>query len=245
MGLFEKIKKSVQWVGEKLVQGVATVVDCTLEVCQDIAQATADGINHIREKIERWKPKNPPVDPVFPSAKAADAPLVERVNDSIKQQFPNGIRTTSINSTEEEKVKHISELVPKIATAIGIEQTPDLEFFVPENTEEIHTNCGAYNWAENKLKLNLAMIVNNAPELYEEQVCTVAHELIHARQREAVNAWANEKSIEKYGYPKEYVQLMAYNFIHYISPYENPEAYSKQPVEAEAFWFEYQIKNNF
>ena len=87
------------------------------------------------------------------------------------------------------------------------------------------------------------MIVHDAPELYIEQVSTIVHELVHARQRLAVEDWINGKSVERYGYTEEYVQILADNFNNYITPDENPEAYSKQPVESETFWVESQIKS--
>ena len=43
----------------------------------------------------------------------------------------------------------------------------------------------------------------------------------------------------------EDLQVMANNFLNYITPGENYEAYTKQPVEAEAYWFEEQIKPSF
>jgi hypothetical protein len=64
MGLFSGLKNAVKWVGGKIVEGVVTVVDCTLEVCQTVAQAAADGIQCLQDKIEHWRPKNPPVEPV-------------------------------------------------------------------------------------------------------------------------------------------------------------------------------------
>ena len=105
--------------------------------------------------------------------------------------------------------------------------------------------CGGYRHRDNSLRLNLAMIVSDEPELFREQVSTIFHELVHARQHEAVFALANGKPYEEYGYSVEDLQVMANNFLNYITPGENYEAYTKQPVEAEAYWFEEQIKPSF
>ncbi len=238
----KKLGQSVINAGKKLVQGVATVVDLTLEVCQDVAEAVVDGIQWVRDKIEEWTPKEPPADPIMNDAKDADTPLIVPVGDKINEKFPNGIRETAINTKADTRVKEIAELVPTLATTMGIENVPEVVFFTPEDDELKYMNYGAYNWRENKLKINAAMIVGETPELFEEQVYTVAHELIHARQVAAVIDWANGKSVDKYGYTTEYVEILADNFLNYITYSEDPEGYCKQPLEAEAFWFESQIK---
>lgn len=244
MGILALLKRTAHWVGEKLRDGVATLVDCTLEVCQDLAEVTATVCERAREKIRRWMPRVQPDEVVIhPDVETANRPLIEPVLRMIKQHFPSGIQGTVENLTEEGRVKKISELVPMIATSMGLESSPDLEFYVPEDMEQMYRSCGAYNWVEHKLKLNLAMIVHDAPELYIEQVSTIVHELVHARQRLAVEDWINGKSVERYGYTEEYVQILADNFNNYITPDENPEAYSKQPVESETFWVESQIKS--
>lgn len=239
----KKLGESVKNAVKKLVQGVATVVDLTLEACQSVAEAVADGIQWVRDKIEEWTPKEPPADPIMNDAKQANTPLIKPVGDKINENFPSGIRETAVNTTADTRIKEIAELVPTLATTMGIEEVPEVVFFTPESEELKHTSCGAYNWTNNQLKINAAMIVcDDAPELFEEQVYTVAHELIHARQVAAVRDWANGKSVDKYGYTTEYVEILAYNFLNYITYGEDPEGYCKQPLEAEAFWFESQIK---
>ena len=128
---------------------------------------------------------------------------------------------------------------------MGIKNPPELEFFVPDSIEQMNSLCGGYRHKDNTLRLNLAMIVSGEPELFREQVSTIFHELVHTRQYEAVSAWANDKPYEEYGYSEEYLQVMAENILHYIRPEENYEAYTKQPIEAEAYWFEEQIKPSF
>ncbi len=240
MGLFSGLKNAVKWVGGKIVEGVVTVVDCTLEVCQTVAQAAADGIQWLQDKIEHWRPKNPPVEPVYPEAKEADEKLIDPVVKKIEEHFPTGISNFVEQTTEEKRAEKIAELVPVIAQTMGIKNIPEVEFYVPEDEEIV--SYGAYNWRENKLKLNLAMAVSNDKEIYKEQVSTVLHELIHARQIGAVKAWICGESIEEYGYQGSYIHMLANNMFNYITIDESPEAYIKQPLEAEAFWFESKVK---
>ena len=65
--------------------------------------------------------------------------------------------------------------------------------------------------------------------------------MIHARQLRAIEALAEGRFDESYGYSKSYVEKLAYNLQHYIRPNENAEAYVKQPLEAEAFWYEQEL----
>lgn len=245
MGFLSKLKTAASTVGRAIVKGAIKAAECTLELCEDIATLTADGCRWAREKINKWTSSTPPKDPVPPIVIAADTPLIDNSIDTIKEDFPNGVINSAKNSNEEDRKNMIVELVPKTAQAMGIKNPPEVIFFVPDSIEQIHSLCGGYSRQDNTLKLNLAMIVSNEPELFREQVSTIFHELVHARQYEAVMAWANDKPCEEYGYSTEYLQLIAYNMLNYIGPDENYEAYTKQPIEAEAFWFEEQIKPHF
>lgn len=242
MGLLSKIGEKVANAGRVIAKGVIKAVDCTLQVCEAVATVTADACHWVREKIREWESPYPPKDPVPPSVIMADQPLVDNSIDAIKGHFPAGVIETTINSNPEDRKKKIEELLPIAAQAMGIKNPPTLEFFVPDSIEQMHSLCGGYRHRDNTLRLNLAMIVSGEPELFREQVSTIFHELVHARQHEAVSALAEGKPYEEYGYSVDYLQVMAENMVHYIRPEENYEAYTKQPIEAEAYWFEEQIK---
>lgn len=245
MGFWSSLKSAVSSVGSAIVKGVVKAVDCTLQVCETVATVTADACHWVRDKIRKWSSPTPPKDPVHPSAKEANKPLVDNSIRTVKEHFPTSVIESAIHSNPEDRKNKIEELVPKAARAMGIKNPPTLEFFVPDRIEQIHSLCGGYRRSDNTLRLNLAMIVSEEPELFREQVSTIFHELVHTRQHEAVSALADGKPFEEYGYSAEYIQVMAENMLNYITPDENPEAYSKQPVEAEAFWFEEQIKPYF
>lgn len=251
MGFWSSLKSVASKAGNAIVEGVVTAADCTLQFCEDVATVTADGCRWVRDKIKKWRtpPDHslppPPPDPVHPSAKKADEPMIDNAIHLISGHFSAGVVETAIHSDPEERKKKIEELVPKAARAMGVKNPPKLEFFVPDKIEQLHSLCGGYRRTDNTLRLNLAMIVSNNPELFHEQVSTVFHELLHTRQYEAISAFAEGKPYEEYGYSADYIQIMAENMLNYITPDENPEAYSKQPIEAEAFWFEQHIKPYF
>lgn len=258
MGLLSTLKK----IGHHVVQGARKVVEgvgyavvgaveCTLELCEDVANGLAEGARWVKDKIKEWttpaKPEivvHTPVEFVHPNAKEADAPLVENANAAIMAHFPERIYETSRDAKPEERKRWIEELVPKAAQAMGLKNPPELMFEIPDDITQVNSLCGGYSHSNNTISINLAMVVSSEPELFQEQVSTIFHEMVHARQWEAVSAWAAEESFEEYGYSEDYIKIMAENFCNYISYRENPEAYAKQPVEAEAFYFESQIRSS-
>lgn len=249
-------------MGHHVAQGVIKVVDgvgyavvsaveCTLELCEEVANGIAEACRKIKDKIKEWTtPAIPdfvppkPIESVHPNAMEADAPLVVNANVAIKEHFPKGVCETSLSTKPEERKRWIEELVPKAAQAMGLKNPPELKFEIPEDITQLNSLCGGYRHSDNTISINLAMVVSSEPELFQEQVSTIFHEMVHARQWEAVSAWAADESFEEYGYSEYYIKIMADNFCNYISYRENPEAYTKQPVEAEAFWFESQIRSS-
>lgn len=239
MGLFSGLKK----IGKKVWNGVVKVAECTLEVCSTVAQYCADKTHELAGKIRKWTIPDKPKDPVPIPIKEHYAPIANDASRIVREKFPNGVKAACEQCNPEERVQRVVGLVNEAAVCLGIKNPPEVEVFTPDNIEDAFSLYGAYNRRENKLKLNLPMIVSGEPELLHEQISTVFHELIHARQHRAVEAWCNGKSVEGFGYTEEYVAILADNFIHYIRPEENYEAYTKQPVEAEAYYFESLIKS--
>lgn len=239
MGLLSGLKS----LGKKVLNGCVKVAECTLEVCSTVAQYCADKCQAAAEKIREWTIPNKPKDPVPKPVKEHYKPVAQNASRIIREKFPNGVKSVCEQCNPEERVQRVVGLVNEAAACLGLENPPEVEVFTPDNPEDTFNVYGAYNRRENKLKLNLPMIVSGEPELLHEQISTVFHELIHAKQHRAVEAWCNGESVEEFGYTEDYVATLADNFVHYIKPEENYEAYTKQPVEAEAYYFESLIKS--
>ena len=241
MGLLSGLKS----LGKTVWNGVVRVGECTLEVCSTVAQYCADKAHELAVKIREWTIPDKPKDPVPIPVKEHYVPIANDVSTIVREKFPNGVKTACEQCNPEERVQRVVGLVTEAAACLGVKNPPEVELITPDNVEDTFCLYGAYNGRENKLKLNLPMIVSGVPELLHEQISTVFHELVHARQRRAVEAWCNEQSVEEFGYTEEYVATLAYNFEHYIKPEENYEAYTKQPIEAEANYFESLIKSMY
>ena len=239
MGLFSGLKS----LGTKLVNGVVKVTECTLEVCSNVARCCADKCHEYAERVKKWHIPDKPKDPVPKQVKEYYEPVAQDASRIVREKFPNGVKAACEQCNGKELVQRVAGLVNEAAACLGVENPPEVELFTPDNIEDTFRLYGAYNRRENKLKLNLPMIVSGEPELLHEQISTVFHELVHARQHRAVEAWCNGKSVEEFGYTEEYVATLADNFVHYTKPEENYEAYTKQPVEAEAYYLESRIKS--
>lgn len=239
MGLLSVLKS----VGKKAWNGVVKAAECTLEVCSCVAQYCADKGQELAVRVKKWHIQDKPKDPVPKPVKEHYEAIASNASRIVREKFPNGIKSACEQCNSEELVQKTAGLVNEAAECLGVKNLPEVEFVIPDNKEDTFSLYGSYNRRENKLKLNLPMIVCGEPELLHEQISTVFHELIHARQHRAVEAWCNGESVEEYGYTEEYVATLANNFVNYIRPEENHEAYTKQPVEAEAYYFESLIKS--
>lgn len=239
MGLLSGLKS----LGKKVWNGVVKVAECTLEVCSTVAQYCADKTHELAEKIRKWTIPDKPKDPVPISIKEYYVPIANDASRIVREKFPNGVKAACEQCNGKELVQRVAGLVNEAAACLGVKNPPEVELFIPDNIEDTFRLYGAYSPRDNKLRLNHPMIVSGEPESLHEQISTVFHELVHARQHRAVEAWCNGKSIEEFGYTEEYVATLADNFVHYTKPEENYEAYTKQPVEAEAYYFESLIKS--
>ena len=246
MWLFEKIKETVKEGTELLKRGVATVVDCTIELCREVAEATVEAVDWIEEKVSAWiKPGPPKTFAATPIIEETFTPQIEIMSNAVNEVFPQGIQEASKNMSPDQRVEKLAELTNTIATTIGLsEEIPEIAFFVPENQRDFFKSCGEYDFVTNTIRLNLAMIANERPKRYEEQVYTIIHELHHALQYKAISAWAEGGNYKQYGIPEGLIAEWAKNLSddNYIKPTENMRDYFFQPVEQSAFWIESKVR---
>lgn len=252
MGFFSQIVECATTAvryGAKIVLGAAHVA---CQVVANVAEIVADGCKRVGRKVKQWSdklksvPKPQPQVLPPPEVQQRNKRVVEeRIKPQVEQLFPGGVKKSAENMSPEERVRKIEDLVPLIAQSLGIQNVPEVSFFTsdPEETEDSKRfRFGAYIPNENKLEINLDMIASGNPELYAEQVSTVLHELTHCKQYEAVRAWVNKEQNTS-GYSEEYLEILYNNIVNYVRPKENFEAYTKQPLEAEANNAESHLKN--
>ena len=229
----------IQKFKESLGRIAVRVVDFTADLAEKVAEKTQEVCGRLKRKIEKWIDSRKPTDKVPTSIIEKNEPLIEDISNEIAGKFPDFYSEVK-NGDPEERVQKMHDLFTYGCQKMNVNPCPEFGLFLPDCEGDISL-YGSYNWGEHKLELNLALITCGDPDLFMEVCGTVFHELVHARQYQAVQTLMAGESVEKFGYTTEYVRLLADNFDHYIRPEENYEAYTKQPIEAEAFWFKEQI----
>lgn len=241
MGLFSTIK-------EKVKEKAQEVKTWATSKFNEIKNKCITAVTEVRVRTEVWGARAKQyisngmkrLQGVY-SPEEADIKTAERCRDVVREFFPSGVQQTLISQSPQQRVQTFSRLVDKAASAMNLSRTPELHFFNPSPEES--TVMGFFNRHEHTLNLNVAMIACSDPKMMEEQVYTVLHELMHARQWEAVKGLASIPPQNKFGYSIGQIVVYALNFANYVNPHENPEAYSRQPLERDAFGFERRVKS--
>ncbi len=234
MGIFTELK-------EKVSSAVHTIKNALVDVCHTISSKVEewsgkakDYFANIKEEINTPKTYTPT---------DSDKKVKEKHEDSIKSIFPLGIESIE-DATPEQRKQQFKDLVREAATNVGLgENIPELEYFIPES-EEDYNKFGWYCFDDHTIALNEAMVVTDDITVVKEQIFTVIHEMEHARQFAAMDAYRTNGDYKKYGYTENQVLQYIKNWTNYIRPRENYEAYVSQALERDAFGMENMIKSN-
>lgn len=167
-----------------------------------------------------------------------DVEMALRCKEYLFQEFPNGINEHTQNMSKEELLNLFERIVTDAQQLMDVNiETVD---FYSTDEPPACGYCGFYNHSDKSLHINVAFILSEEPQLIEEQVYTIFHELKHARQWAAIEGKLNGD--KNYGYSDEQIKIWAENFNHYIPTCVSDEWYRKQPVESDAFGFETILK---
>lgn len=256
MSNWSRFKEAVSGLADKAAELVDKAVDVaegallraaevTLDTCSYIAEKTEEAFHWVGSKIDEYstKIKNYMIDKNVPEdVKHTHKPHAEKGVGLINKQFPEGFKQAINKHNPEERKQKIADLAENVTSLMKIKNPPEIIFFNPTKGVDEY-ECGRYDHENNRLEINLAMTISAEPKILLEQVCTIFHELVHANQLRAIDAYNAGKSVIEFGYTKDYVKLLDYNLDHYIDPRENFEAYTQQPLEAEAFYIEHLLKS--
>ncbi len=163
--------------------------------------------------------------------------LEEKVVTYLQSEFehPEAIGDELVQLQPEQRIEKIEKIANEIAPIYGLKIEP-LKYYEAEDS-----SMGAYNREENSIYVNTEFLTCDEPELVEEQIYTILHEAMHARQWKALQEY-KEKGISTYGYSLDTLLEWAECFKDYIRPEECFEAYTKQAIERDAFGLEERIK---
>lgn len=163
-----------------------------------------------------------------------DVELANRCREYLSTVFPNGIKEKIQGMSQEELIEFFKQ-VEKDAEEIMDVHVDNVNFYATDEEPECGY-CGYYSHDGNSLNVNAAFILRGGPELVEEQIYTIFHELKHARQ------WAAVLKEKDYGYSDAQLESWGENMLNYIPTFVSDELYRKQPLEVDTFGFESILK---
>ena len=237
MGLWSSLKEKAKSVGRRLKENWQEVKEAGRKIIVAVSERveiwTDKAKRAFEEKIKEYKirSKYPGYVPTEPDQKIA-----AESKKFLDQEFRRGIRETMRNQIPEERIQTIKDVVKKASQILDVD-VDKVDFY--QLSSEMGKICGYFDRQENSLYLNAYMITCDRVDLVEEQVYTVFHELIHARQ------WAAVTGKKDYGYASETILEWAKNFADYVPFTVSDEMYRRQPLERDAFGFEALIKGEY
>ena len=241
MGWFSSLVDGAKKLGNKFIGTCHEVKEKARDLCDRVSTRLEEWKDKAKQKYEevkvkvkdkirefevRWK--HPGSVPSPPDQKAA-----RRSKEYLDTRFRNGVEETLRNQSPTERVDTMQEVVREASEILDV-KVSRVEYYEPD--KEHCGTCGFFDRTDNSLHLNAYMVTSDHAELAAEQVYTIFHELIHARQ------WAAVTGKKDYGYSAETLLEWANNFKHYIPPTESDRDYRRQPLERDAFGFEAIIK---
>lgn len=228
----DRIRTKVKRTAEELKHAWNEVREAGRETCQVIKKRYDEWLRKLKERrrLREIKDTYHGYNP-----EESDIVAARKVKAYLDENYGSNIGQAIVGMSSDQRIETFNEIVRKTEDILEVE-VKDVVFFQPERGQE--RLCGSYNREDNKIYLNELMITSDHPEQIQEQVYTVFHELMHARQYAAITG------LKDYGYSKKLLLEWANNFRDYTSPYVNDELYHKQPVERDTFGFEALIKGN-
>lgn len=246
MGFLEKLKEGIKQAGRAIASGAKHVWQGVKEVTREVRDTCREGVKIVTDTVHEWGQRieeQRKKRQYIRSVKAGHHQLVEEKPDKeVKEKtkelmdrtFHGDVVGTLKNKTAEERIQLLDDFGKKITKVYGVDDIP-VEIGYPTNYAEMRY-CGSYNDEKKRVFINAAYVESENPRLAAEQVFTIIHEVNHARQ------WATIRDYEKFGYSPQRAWELALNQRYYIRPDESDRAYRMQPVEAQSFELEEELK---
>lgn len=258
MGFFSKLKEGIKEIGSRLVQniwgfaeGVTKVAEkgAVLMGWQETAERCRNGVEKCEEYRRKWKDRADikQAERVFgkpkkPDNYRPDEKMREKENVCITEMENllqgKNIEEVLSNQTAQERLDFIEKVQEVASLSLGIETKPILYESSCNNT-----TLGYYCREDNSIHLNEALITSDNIYFVKEQIFTIFHESMHALQWKVVEDLKNGG--DGLGFSDKTLREWTKNFERYIDVNIDAEGYFTQPLERDAFGFEWRMKNFF
>lgn len=188
---------------------------------ESVDQQQDDYATRLEQMSVKYRPEKP------------DVELALRCKEYLSGVFPNGI-SEKVQGMSREELLNLFCQIEKDAEEIMDVSVSALDFYA---TDEPPANgyCGYYSSSGKSIHLNAVLILSGKPNLVEEMIYTIFHELKHARQWDAMDGYLYKT--KDYGYSEKQIKIWMENAANYIPHHVCDELYRKQPLENDAFGF--------
>ena len=167
-------------------------------------------------------------------AESPDVKIVKEVTTFFDQRYEHKAKKTIASMSPLERTKEVEDVALKLGEIMGVKVNRVI-IYIPDHQENNY--CGYYNRSEETININIRQLFSEDSRALVDVISTVAHELYHARQWNAVSGK------EDYGYSAEKIVEWGENFLRYYPPEYGP-LYYYQPLESSARGFENAIKDS-
>lgn len=253
MGSITKLKEIGSGCIKIGAQCIGTVLECVERGAltlgwYDTAAFFHEGVDACARSRDKWKDRQDRYyaeNIIGPIEKPDDYKHEKKIRDIERKCIENlddilkndSLEDTLRNQTPSERLDFIDQVANIASNAFGV-KTNEIQYY-----HGGETSFGVYNREDNRIYLNEAYVTCDNIYLVKEQLFTIFHETMHAAQWNAVKNLVLEG--DDSGYSKELLLEWAENFKNYIRPDVDMEGYRNQPLEREAFGFEWRLKNYY
>ena len=163
-----------------------------------------------------------------------DLKLVQETISYLDKRYCHNAPAKMVEISPLERTKEVEIVAKDMGRIMGVEVTK-VNIYIP--SRENYNECGSFNRNTGEVNINIRQLFSENEEILVDVISTIAHELYHARQWNAVSGKV------EYGYSAEKLVSWGGNFLKYYPPICGP-LYYYQPLEADARGFENAIKDS-
>ncbi|MBR4562834.1 MAG: hypothetical protein IKO26_00060 [Paludibacteraceae bacterium] len=255
-----KVKNGIKELGSRTMQGlnaigvgVGTLIERGALALNwnSIAQASKEFVENRELSRQKWKERAERAqrdriigENIKPENSVPPTKEMRALAEQCIQIVENNISSKSLNEclasqTPEERMEFIQKLANDFQEKTKIILNP-VQYYANPGLD-----FGFYNREDNSIHINAVFLTSDNIFFVKEQVFTLFHEMMHALQ------WHSVKQVVETGkadlFSANQVAEWAENFLpgRYIRSGVDFEGYRNQPLERDAYWLEWAMKNQF
>lgn len=240
-----KLQRAGTWIrqiGTQVAAGFNNIIADVAEFCgnQELCEKAKRRQKEFEAKNAIWRKRKEELivqDRYEEKGGVYEVPDLKLVQDTVSyldNRYCHQAPAMMVEMSPLERTKEVETVARDLGKIMGVEVTK-VNIYIPgrENCNE----CGSYDRSTGEVNINISQLFSEDAEILVDVISTIAHELYHARQWNAVSGKT------EYGYSAEKLVSWGGNFLQYYPPIYGP-LYYYQPLEADARGYENAIKDS-